>query len=176
MAFSVGYVVLFFLVVSLALFTPLMVHLAYEDFHSNEALHSANLLLYLHKHFWPAALLALVIIVFHSLRVSHRIAGPLYRFNAIFATLQQGILPKPAHLRHGDYLMPHMETINGALQTLRTHLGDLQAAHSQLHDAMHACVHMAPHASPQELMDGLKYVAEHEQALADTLASFHIEA
>jgi hypothetical protein len=132
--------------------------------------------LYLHKHFWPAALLALVIILFHSLRVSHRIAGPLYRFNTIFATLQQGILPKPTHLRHGDYLMPHMETINGALQALRAHVGDLQAAQSQLHDAIHDCIQMAPHASQQDLMHGLKHVAEKGNALADRLASFSIEA
>src|SRR5262245_57738874 len=82
--FSVLYLVTFIAVVGSVLFVPLMLQLDQENMSFEATLHAADQLLYLHANFWPAVAVFLVIICLHSIYISHKIAGPLYRFNTIF--------------------------------------------------------------------------------------------
>ena len=62
--------------------------------------------LVLHKRLWPAALLSLAGIFFYAIFFSHRIAGPLYRINAILRALLEDREPPVVKFRDDDYFQP----------------------------------------------------------------------
>ncbi len=134
---TLGYVGFLVMVVAISLFGPLVYQLQNVRGGaaiSTEEANAALSILYLHNRFWLPVILALAAIVLHSLRTTHRIAGPLYRFRRIFEAVRDGVLPKPARLRRGDYLGTEMDVINGAVASLRGRLGQAQQEARQLHD------------------------------------------
>lgn len=64
---------------------------------------AAQEFLVLHRRIWPAVLLVLVGAFAHAVYFSHRIAGPIYRINAVLRMLLRGEYPKHVTLRKGDY-------------------------------------------------------------------------
>ena len=62
--------------------------------------------LVLHKRLLPAALLSLAGIFFYAIFFSHRIAGPLYRINAILKALIEDRDPPIVKFRDDDYFQP----------------------------------------------------------------------
>jgi len=62
--------------------------------------------LVLHERLWPTALLSLAGIFFYAFFLSHRIAGPLYRINAILRALIDDRDPPVVKFRNGDYFQP----------------------------------------------------------------------
>ena len=135
---TLGYVGFLLLVVSVSLFAPLVFQLRHAGSGavSAEASSAALSILYLHDRFWLPALLALAVIVLHSLRTTHRIAGPLYRFRRVFEAVRDGVLPKPVRLRKGDYLGAEMDAINGTLASLRGRIGQAQKEAEKLHQSI----------------------------------------
>jgi hypothetical protein len=115
------------------LFLPLIFQMQGADPASTETLDAANQFLYLHVKFWPATVLSLICVVLHSIRTSHKLAGPLYRFRMILVSLRQGNIPKPVRLRRGDYLQRDMDTANAMLEGIRARIMEAQTAHHALH-------------------------------------------
>lgn len=62
--------------------------------------------LVLHKRLLPTALLSLAGIFFYAILFSHRVAGPLYRINAILRALLEDREPPVVKFRDGDYFQP----------------------------------------------------------------------
>ena len=62
--------------------------------------------LVLHKRLWPAALLSLTGIFFYVIIFSHRVAGPVYRINAILRALIEDREPPVVKFRDDDYFQP----------------------------------------------------------------------
>jgi len=62
--------------------------------------------LVLHKRLLPAALLSLVGIFIYAILFSHRIAGPLYRINAVLRALIDDRDPPVVKFRDDDYFQP----------------------------------------------------------------------
>src|SRR4030042_5260531 len=89
-----GYNAIYFFItlaaLSLALFTPLIFEISDPSLSPREQAEVAGKILYLHSYLWPALLLVLVILGFHSVLVSNKIAGPLYRFRATFQRIIEG--------------------------------------------------------------------------------------
>lgn len=68
----------------------------------------------LHRRVWPAVLLVLAGVFVYTILVSHRIAGPIYRINAVLQTMLQGEYPENVTLRKGD----HFQETAGLLEQL----------------------------------------------------------
>ena len=62
--------------------------------------------LVLHQRIWPAALLSLAGIFFYVIFFSHRLAGPVYRINAILRALIEDRDPPVVKFRGDDYFQP----------------------------------------------------------------------
>jgi len=62
--------------------------------------------LVLHKRLWPMALFSLAGIFLYAIFFSHRIAGPLYRVNAILRALIEDREPPVVNFRDDDYFQP----------------------------------------------------------------------
>jgi methyl-accepting chemotaxis protein len=117
---------------ALSLFIPLVIQLRGVDVVSAPVVAAADLFLYIHTHFWPVVIMALLTICLHSVFISHKICGPLYRFKRVFNAINQGHLSSPVRLRHGDYLRSEMQAINAMLVTLRSQAVASQQAHATL--------------------------------------------
>ena len=122
MLISFSYVLLFCAVVGLFLFTSLLIELDKSSISSDNVLIAANQILYLFKKSWLALLLSLVAVGCHSIFISHRITGPIYRFNLIFKAIKEGVVPAPIQLRKYDYLYRETDNINQMLASLREKL------------------------------------------------------
>jgi hypothetical protein len=76
--------------------------------------------LILHHRIWPAVLFVLVGMFLYTLRLSHRIAGPIYRINSVLQRMLKGEYPNRVVLRKGD----HFQSTANLLETLSRQLAE----------------------------------------------------
>jgi methyl-accepting chemotaxis protein len=173
---SLLYAVLFLVVVGAALFIPLMVELGKSEEFSEKSLQAANLILYLHSNFWPAVLLSFIFICLHSIRTSHRIAGPFYRLNLVLRAMKEGNLQGPINVRKGDYFYPEIELFNQMIENFRGKVTEVQSAQIQLSEAISECSKVTGHASKEEIIEHINKITEKGNQLADRVRYFKIES
>lgn len=102
----------------LALLLPLMLKLDDPSTTYLERQRAADVILFFNEQLWlPLAAMFLLLTV-HSLLVSHRIAGPLYRFRMVFKAIADGDLSVRATLRKHDYLHAHARAFNEMVEAL----------------------------------------------------------
>lgn len=129
---SLGHVLLVTTVVGVVLFLPLWMDLHGEEATSEAAARAARQILYLHARFWPAIGLALVLTALDSIRTSHRIAGPLFRFSQVLREVRAGRVPDRIVLREGDLLRVECDEINAALVEVRRKVDEIHEARLEL--------------------------------------------
>ena len=174
---SFFYVILIFLVAGAALFAPLMIEMDTAAYASQEVLEASHQLLYLHENFWPAGLLCLFLIGLHSIRTSHRIAGPVHRLRNVLENIKDGNLPGPLHRsRRGDYLEDEIELTNQMLENLRTKIGEIQKTYEQLSAAINTCDKLTIQTASDEIIHCMKDIKERENKLEETIRHFRIES
>ena len=67
---------------------------------------------------WPAIFLAMLVSAFLSVFVTHRFAGPLYRFHQVVDQIAAGDLSTGFKLRKGDDLVELETALNRAIESL----------------------------------------------------------
>jgi nitrogen fixation/metabolism regulation signal transduction histidine kinase len=75
----------------------------------------ATQFLELNGRIWPWLIITFLVLLLHSLYFMHRIAGPLYRFTALFRSIGTGQLHQRVHLRRHDYLHREAQAFNSML-------------------------------------------------------------
>jgi len=80
---------------------------------------------------WPAIFLAMLVSTFLSVFVTHRFAGPLYRFHQVVDRMAAGDLSTGFKLRKGDDLVELETALNRAIESLAV---TIQEAHRPLND------------------------------------------
>ncbi len=93
-------------------------------------------LLFLHTHIWPAAGALLVLMAIQWTVVTHRIAGPLYRFRQIFRAASAGDLSVPVRIRKTDYLHDEARSIEAMIDGLNTLVSEVQDRSERAADAL----------------------------------------
>jgi methyl-accepting chemotaxis protein len=112
------------LIIAVILFLPPILELRSAP-PSEDHEHVAVAFLFLHARLWPALLLVLVLLAFHSVINSHRIAGPLYRFQCVWRAAAEGDLSVRARLRKSDYLKNEAGAINEMIEALGIRISGL---------------------------------------------------
>jgi hypothetical protein len=79
--------------------------------------------LVLHKRLWPMVLLSLAGIFLYAIFFSHRIAGPLYRINAILRALIEDRDPPVVNFRDDDYFQPTAALLKELSEKMRASRG-----------------------------------------------------
>ena len=92
----------------------------------------ANEFLFLHARLWPALFIVLVLLAFHSVIISHRIAGPLYRFRSVLKAMAEGDLSVWVRLRPTDYLTEEADLLNETIAALRNRIVGIEAQSTAL--------------------------------------------
>ena len=80
---------------------------------------AARMLLTLHKSIWPALGAVILIMSSVSIFITHRIAGPVYRFKKVLAEISSGNLDISVKLRDKDDLKDLAEEFNLVIDDLR---------------------------------------------------------
>ena len=104
---------------------------------------AARMLLELHKSVWPALGTVVAILGILSIYVTHKIAGPVYRFKRDLAEVCAGNLDISFRLRRRDDLKDLAESLNMVIAELRTCVHSLregQANGSECITALEAMV------------------------------------
>ena len=130
----------YFLVITAAiwagLFLPLALDLSNPNLSIAEQGEVAGKILYLHSRLGPILLIVFVILGIHSVLVSHRIAGPLYRFKATFNQVAQGDLSKVVSIRKGDLLVNEQTKIEEMIGTLSSRLKNIKKEQAAMEQAL----------------------------------------
>ena len=121
-------VVLTFLVVW---FGPAAAVLADESVSVGQREAAAQQLLTLSERVWFAIPVLMALCLFHSALVSHRVAGPLFRFKRIFADLAAGDLSMRIQVRRRDYLHNEAEAMNEMVQRLAGRLRQIESSYGE---------------------------------------------
>jgi len=135
-----GYNAIYFFItlaaLSFALFTPLIFEISDPSLSPRQQAEVAGKILYLHSYLWPAFLLVLVILGFHSVLVSNKIAGPLYRFRATFQQIIDGDVSGSLRIRKGDLLINEQTKIDEMISILKSKIGQIKAEEAAMGDLL----------------------------------------
>ena len=102
-----------------ALFAPIVIDLVSGDMSSPRVQAAAREFLVLHGRIWMPLLGVLVLLLLHNVLMTHRIAGPLYRFRRYFKTVGEGNLASSMAIRDRDYLRKDAEVISEMVTSVR---------------------------------------------------------
>lgn len=105
--------------------------------------------------------LVLILIFAAALLLSHRISGPMYRFEQVARSVSEGDLTVNVRLRDKDYMKAEAEDLSVAIQSMRKRMGDVDAASGAMRDRLLALERMVSSggADPdavKELIEGMK--------------------
>jgi len=124
---NLAYFVTIVLVFAVVVFLPLVLQIRSSSTLSPvKAEELADGFLFLHARLWPALFIVLVLLAFHSVLISHRIAGPLYRFRSIFRAVAEGDLLVWVRLRPTDYLTEEADLLNEMIGALRQKVSGIE--------------------------------------------------
>jgi len=133
---NINYFIVLLLVVGLALFGPLLLEFYGAGINYIEKSVIAENILYLHVRLWPPFIAAAALFAIHSIFVSHRIAGPLYRFRAVLKRLREGDFSEDVRIRKHDYLHQDEEVMNEMIHTLRKRITKIKAEQQAVSDVL----------------------------------------
>jgi methyl-accepting chemotaxis protein len=129
-------VIVLFLVV--CLFVPDILAMSNEDLSWEIRAAAAEKLLTLHSRVWPAIIAMVCVLGIHSVRIFHRLIGPLYRFRWAFAEIAKGTLNFRVQIRKNDYLHRENEALNEMIDALAGQCESMQQAGSRALDSLAA--------------------------------------
>ena len=157
---------------SLALFTPLIFEISDPSLSPREQTEVAGKILYLHSYLWPAFILILVILGFHSVLVSNKIAGPLYRFRATFQKIIEGDISEPFRIRKGDLLINEQTKMDEMLTTINSKITRIQVEGKAIGELLARMKAQELAVEAKALLDQL---GEHHERLKKEADFFKVE-
>lgn len=101
-----------------------------------EQTEAAKTLLILHKSIWPALGIVILIMSGVSILITHKIAGPVYRFKQTLAEISEGNLDVTIKLREKDDLKDLAEELNDVISEFKGAVTTLQ----KNHDVISSCI------------------------------------
>jgi len=111
---------------------PLIRDLQDPSLSASERQTSALVFMHFHERLLPVIIPLTLVLAGHLVFLSHRIAGPIYRFAATFRAIEGGDLTVNASVREKDYLRTEaallsraIETLNGRIAALKEQTGSL---------------------------------------------------
>jgi methyl-accepting chemotaxis protein len=135
-----GFNLLYFLTIvafiAVALFVPLIIRMDINTASLSEKEQAATQFLFIGTWLWPTLVVAFVLLAIHSVLVSHRIAGPLYRFRAILKSVTEGDLSVRVTLRKNDYMEEEADVINAMIATLGAKMRAIQERYEDMQTAL----------------------------------------
>jgi methyl-accepting chemotaxis protein len=156
------------------LFLPIILELRSGTLSVIEQGEVAGLFLSLHARVWPAMLVVFALLTLHSVLVSHRIAGPLYRFRTVFKAVTQGDLSVRANLRKTDYLEKESDSLNEMIMSLRTRLTEIKKHSEEVEAGIVGLREMVERGSVKEARQQIADLQAQTERLKESIAHFRL--
>jgi methyl-accepting chemotaxis protein len=102
----------------ICLFVPDILDMLNEDLGLEVRAAAAERLLSIHARVWPAIIALVCLFGIHSIRISNRLFGPLYRLRWAFGNICKGDLSFRMTFRKGDYLHREEAAVNDMIALL----------------------------------------------------------
>lgn len=115
--------------------------------------------------------------VFLALRESHRLGGPIFKFNKLFAELQSGVLHTDFRFRNGDLLFDMGESYRAALQANRERIRSIRVAAEQAEAAVKEMeLALLGHNLPGEEVELIRETQQKISIVRDEISRFDLGA
>ncbi len=121
---------------------------------------------------WPWLIITFLALLLHSLYFMHRIAGPLYRFSALFRSIGTGDLHQRARLRKHDYLHREAQAFNTMLDSLENRIKTIHLHATLITDAYDAVAIHVQTQSPGHIPSSLQTLDQEIRRFKTSLANF----
>jgi hypothetical protein len=141
-----------------------------------EQAHAATQFLDFNARVWPWIAVTFLGLLLHSMYFMHRIAGPLYRFKALFHTIGAGNLYQRAKLREHDYLQREAGDFNAMLDQLEQKIESLNVHCANVTQAYEDVARLIQGRSPSPLNDTLLTLEEEVRQFKTSLDGFRLRA
>lgn len=166
------YVACLLIMLYAVIFLP-MVEPLYDPFLSWEQ-HAqvASQFLELHSRIWPWLIITFLALLLHSLYFMHRIAGPLYRFSALFRSIGTGDLHQRVRLRKHDYLHREAQAFNSMLDNLEKRIKTIDLHSALVIEAYETVAVHVPAQATGQITSALQALGEEIRRFNGCLASF----
>lgn len=115
-----------------AIYAPLMLKLDRSSLSELQKLEVSNQLIGVNSMLLPTLWIVFGLIIIHSVIVSHRIAGPIYRIRNILKAITGGDLTQRLTLRKHDYLMGDAEVVNDMIESLSGKIREMENRHRRM--------------------------------------------
>ncbi len=125
---------------------------------------------------WPWIAVTFLGLLLHSMYFMHRIAGPLYRFKALFHTIGAGNLYQRAKLREHDYLQREAGDFNAMLDQLEQKIESLNVHCANVTNAYEDVARLIQGRSASPLNDSLLTLEEEVRQFKTSLDEFRLRA
>ncbi len=106
--------------------------------------------------------------------LSHRVAGPLVRFQNVFYALRRCDLSDQVHLREGDWLHDEADDLNAAIRHLRRRVAVLRGRHLAAEVALGKVRIALDSKNPNDLLYAVRELDRANGRVTATLARFTI--
>jgi len=114
------YGLVFVLLVGGVVFLPVILDMADSELSASQHAKAGEIFLALDLRLWPAVLLTLLAIGWHSVLVTHRIVGPLYRLRQVMGAAAGGDHAIVARIRKKDLLHDETASLNELLRSVES--------------------------------------------------------
>jgi methyl-accepting chemotaxis protein len=136
----------------------------------------ASKIMWFYGNIWPFMWGVFMLLVVHSIYVTHKIAGPLYRIRNVMRTVGAGDLTRRVTIRNRDYLREDADVINESIDKIHRKIADLSAI-SQSIDATAADLgRVIDQGSPDETRQRFGELSDEIESLRETLGYFTVSA
>ena len=160
--------------VAAVLFVPLMIRLKSSALSLAEKEEAASQFLTIDARVWPALLLLFVLLVIHSVFISHRIFGPLYSFRRILKAVSDGNLFMRATVRKHDYLVKEANSINEMIASLRTRVKGIREHSAKAHAVLAELKRAVRSESMEEVNHTIEKLAAQMDRIEASVDQFRI--
>ena len=167
MSLNLAYLLLLLTLTAAAFFIPLFLPSSEGDL--------ARGLLRRYALIWPALVALGGFFLFHSIYVSHRVGGALYRFSRVFERVAGGDLTARARIRQNDYLQEEAGELNSMIANLHVRVRDIAGSHEALSTGLKGLSKALESGQDQGVEKALERIKEELGRLEARLELFNME-
>ena len=178
LAIIISYCLVIVLFLAICLFVPDILSMSNEQLSWEIRAAAADRLLTLHSRVWPAIIAMVCVLGIHSVRIFHRLIGPLYRFRWAFAEIAKGALNFRVQIRKNDYLHRENDSLNEMIDALAGQCEFMQQAGSRALDSLSALEQGSSndHGGQKPDQQLLQKHRQHLEDLMDQVKYFRVSA
>ncbi|MEK6531764.1 MAG: methyl-accepting chemotaxis protein [Deltaproteobacteria bacterium] len=152
------YLAVYSVILGFVIFFPLYVdiHIASD---MNEAQRISTIVLYLHKRVWAGLFLVSLLAGVHAIYSTHKLVGPMYRFEKMVEAMIKGDLRHRVSIRKGDEFRAMAGLLNRLADSLERSMEDKENMKKEITEGLasiSASLDAHPDAYPQGIKDSFK--------------------